>query len=161
MSFTIRSFKEEDHQAVLAVSMRSWAPVFADFEPAVAPHVFNAFYPHGWRARQSAEIEDFLKAEAGNVWVAMDGDALIGWVGIRLHYEDSMGEIYILAVEPDAQRQGVGRALIDKSFEQMRNAGLSIVMVETGDDPGHASSRLTYESIGFERWPVARYFREL
>ena len=43
----------------------------------------------------------------------------------------------------------------------MRSAGMQIVMVETGDDPGHAASRATYESIGFERWPVARYFREL
>lgn len=34
-------------------------------------------------------------------------------------------------------------------------------MVETGDDPGHQPSLSTYESAGYERWPVARYFREL
>jgi hypothetical protein len=33
--------------------------------------------------------------------------------------------------------------------------------VETGDDPGHAPARAAYERTGFERWPVARYFREL
>jgi len=161
MTLTIRSFEEADRTAILSVSLRSWAPVFADLEPAVPPYVYNAFYPQGWRVRQSADIEDFLNKNPGNVWVAIDGGTLVGWVGIRLHREDSMGEIYILAVDPDAQRKGVARALIGKSFEQMRSAGLRIVMVKTGDDPGHASSRLTYESIGFERWPVARFFREL
>ena len=47
------------------------------------------------------------------------------------------------------------------AFDRLKNAGMKIVMVETGDDPGHASSRATYEKVGFERWPVARYFREL
>ena len=32
---------------------------------------------------------------------------------------------------------------------------------ETGGDPGHKPSRSAYESMGFTRWPVARYFREL
>lgn len=72
-----------------------------------------------------------------------------------------MGEIYILAVDPVAQRSGAARVLIESAFEHMRSANMKIVMVETGDDPGHAASRATYEKLGFERWPVARYFREL
>jgi hypothetical protein len=28
-------------------------------------------------------------------------------------------------------------------------------------DPGHAASRASYEAVGFERWPVARYFKAL
>lgn len=85
----------------------------------------------------------------------------MGWIGIRLHIEDSMGEVYIIAVDPDAQRHGIARSLLDTGFEHMRQAQMKIVMVKTGDDPGHAASRTAYESIGFERWPVARYFREL
>jgi ribosomal protein S18 acetylase RimI-like enzyme len=82
-------------------------------------------------------------------------------VGIRMHPEDRMGEIYILAVDPDHQRRGIAVALMDHAMAQMRQAGLKMVMVETGDDPGHSASRATYESAGFERWPVARYFRKL
>ena len=40
-------------------------------------------------------------------------------------------------------------------------AGLSIVMVETGGDPGHGPARATYEASGFELLPVARYFKAL
>jgi ribosomal protein S18 acetylase RimI-like enzyme len=86
---------------------------------------------------------------------------VLGWVGARLHLEDRMGEIYILAVDPDHQRRGVASALMEHAMAAMREAGMEIVMVETGDDPGHAPSRATYEQAGFERWPVARYFREL
>ena len=45
------------------------------------------------------------------------------------------------------------------SFHHAKEAGMKIMMVETGDDPGHKPSRSAYESMGFTRWPVARYFR--
>jgi hypothetical protein len=38
---------------------------------------------------------------------------------------------------------------------------MRMVMVETGDDPGHMPARRAYEAVGFERWPVARYFKDL
>ena len=72
-----------------------------------------------------------------------------------------VGEIYILAVDPAYQRQGVATTLMQFAMGKMREAGMAIVMVETGDDPGHSSSRATYENAGFDRWPVARYFRKL
>lgn len=46
-------------------------------------------------------------------------------------------------------------------IDWMRERGLSMVMVETGGDRGHAPSRATCEAAGFERYPVARYFRKL
>lgn len=161
MALLIQPYETQHHEQLVALSLRAWAPVFSQLQPAVAQYVYNAFYPNGWQERQRRDIESLLKGEADKIWVAIrDGD-LVGWVGIRLHQEDSMGEIYILAVDPEAQRQSVARSLIEASFELMRKAGMKIVMVETGDDPGHEPSRATYEKAGFERWPVARYFREL
>ena len=143
------------------MAWHGWAPVFADLEPAVAPYVYKAFYPQGWQVRQNSDIEKLLNSDPHNGWLAIENGAVLGWVGLRLHAEDSMGEIDILAVDPCAQRSGVARLLIEAAFDRLKNAGMKIVMVETGDDPGHASSRATYEKLGFERWPVARYFREL
>lgn len=163
-SFTIRRFEQRDTGDVVALSIRAWTPVFALMEPVVADYVYAAFYPDGWEARQTADISTFLREEPGNVWVAVDNertDEILGWIGIRLHDEDRMGEIYILAVDPAHQRRGISRALMDHGMSLMREAGIEIVMVETGDDPGHAPSRATYEHVGFERWPVARYFQKL
>lgn len=95
------------------------------------------------------------------MWVAVNGNEVLGWVAIQLHPADRMGEIHILAVDPTHQGKGIGKALIDFALARMRAAGMVIAMVETGDDPGHSASRATYEHSGFERWPLARYFREL
>ncbi len=72
-----------------------------------------------------------------------------------------MSEVHVLAVDPGHQRAGVARALMDHSFSRARAAGMRMVMVETGDDPGHTPARLAYEAVGFRRWPVARYFKDL
>jgi ribosomal protein S18 acetylase RimI-like enzyme len=161
MAITILPYSDANRLEILSLSLRAWAPVFEQLEPAVQPFVYQAFYPEGWQVRQSDDIAQFLDTDAHHVWVAFDGEAIVGWVGIRLHHKDTMGEIYILAVDPEHQQQGVGSALLDKGFDQIKAAGMTIVMVETGDDPGHAASRATYERKGFTRWPVARYFREL
>ena len=130
---------DQHHEAdVLALSLRAWRPVFAKLQPAVPPYVYNAFYPDGWDVRQDADIRAFLRTEGRLAWVAVDADTVLGWVGIRLHPEDRMGEIYIMAVDPDRQRERVGTALMDHAMAVMRRARLEIVMVETGDDPGHA-----------------------
>ena len=157
----IRPFEAADTPQVVALSMRAWEPVFSELKPAVQDYVYEAFYPNGWRARQQDEIRTLLETEPANVFVAVEDGVVAGFVGIRIHPEDMMGEVYILAVDPSHQRQGVATKLIDFAMDRMREAGMSIVMVETGDDPGHRFSRATYESVGFERWPVARYFRKL
>jgi ribosomal protein S18 acetylase RimI-like enzyme len=72
-----------------------------------------------------------------------------------------MGEIYMIAVDPDFQRRGIATRLTHHSFEWFKHAGMSIVMVETGADPGHAPARRTYEAAGFKLLPVARYFKSL
>ena len=161
MTIALRSYDEKDMAGVLDLSIRAWGPVFRKLQPAVPDYVYAAFYPRGWEDRQTTDITSILVEEKENVWVAYDGETLLGWVGIRLHQVDQVGEVYILAVDPDHQRRGVARLLLDKAFDLMRAADMKIVMVETGDDPGHAPSRATYEKAGFERWPVARYFQKL
>lgn len=161
MTILIERFDKAQASQVVELSLRAWAPVFSKMERAVPGYVFNAFYPRGWQARQIAEIEALLADEAEMIWVARDRERIIGWVGIRIHPRDSMGEIYILAVDPARQREGVASQLMETAFAHMRDAGMKMVMVETGGDPGHEPSRATYEKVGFERWPVARYFREL
>ena len=161
MPFDIKPYTSTHLDAVLSLSKRAWTPVFEKLHPAVQPYVYDAFYPDGWWPRQEADITALLKEDETAVWVALEGGRVHGFVGIRLHPKDQMGEVYIIAVDPDYQKRGIGRALLDTALAQMKHAGMAMVMVETGGDPGHAPSRAAYESAGFERWPVARYFRKL
>jgi GNAT superfamily N-acetyltransferase len=67
----------------------------------------------------------------------------------------------MVAVDPDYQDRGIGSTLIEFALAWMKDAGMSIAMVETGGDPGHAPARRTYEKLGFGLWSVARYFKKL
>lgn len=154
-------FKTNHQAGALDVALRAWGPVFSLLEDAVPTFVYRSFYPEGWRKRQYDDLATVLAQEPENIDVALNGSTLVGWVCTRLHPEDTMGEIYVLAVDPDWQRQGVGRLLMHHSTARAKSAGMQMVMVETGDDPGHTAARRTYESDGFERWPVARYFKDI
>ena len=147
--------------AVLEVTRAAWSPVFPLLREDIPDYVFEAFYPDGWLKRQLADVEATCLDDETDMWVAMTNGALSGFLGLRAHDEDSMGEIYIIAVDPAHQRRGVGAVLMSFAFDWMRKRGLAMAMVETGGDRGHAPARATYESAGFERYPVARYFRKL
>lgn len=154
-------YAPEYRAKLLDLAIRAWEPIFPLVEDEVPGFVYDAFYPNGWRERQLRDLAAVLDREPDNVDVAIDEGRPIGWVCTRLHPEDSMGEVYVIAVDPDHQKLGVGRALLEHSFARARSAGMTMVMVETGGDSGHARARESYESLGFERWPVARYFKDL
>lgn len=147
--------------AMLALTVDAWTPVFSKTLNDVPRFVLEAFYPNGWQTRQTSEVDDLLQNEPENIWLAVLEDTLVGFVGLRLHPDDQMGEIYIIAVSPDHQRKGISTALMQYAEDKIRAAGAKMIMVETIGDSGHEPARRAYEAFGFERWPVARYFKEL
>lgn len=56
----------------------------------------------------------------------------------------------VLAVDPGFQRRGIGRALMEHSQARALDAGMVMMMVETGDDPGHEPARAVYEACGYQ-----------
>lgn len=96
------------------------------------------------------------------MWVAEAGARAVGFVAVELdHPEKGMGEISMLAVDPDYQGGGIGTALTEFALDRLKNAGMTVAMVETGGDPGHAAARRTYEKAGYVQLPIARYFKNL
>jgi ribosomal protein S18 acetylase RimI-like enzyme len=120
--------------------------------------VYRALYPD-WRVNQQKAVEGVCAAEDTKVWVAIDAGSPVGFVAVKLHSETSLGEIYMIVVDPDFQRRGIGAALTAFALDWMKDAGMSVAMVETGGDPGHAPARRLYEKLGFGLLPIARYFR--
>ncbi|MEO1080657.1 MAG: GNAT family N-acetyltransferase [Pseudomonadota bacterium] len=157
----IDPYKPEDLEDILAVTLRSWAPVFQLMREDIPDYVYNAFYPQGWRARQTADVKATCLDRETELWVARTDDRVSGYLGLRVHVEDAIGEVYIIAVDPAFQRQGIGGDLLTFALDWMRERNLKIALVETGDDRGHAAARARYEKAGFERYPVARYFKRL
>lgn len=157
----IEPYDPQQLNAVIRLSLRAWTPVFDSIQKAMNTDVYQAFYPDNWRVSQQKAVEDVCVAEDTNVWVAIDSDSTVGFIAVKLHSDDSMGEIYMVAVDPDFQGRGIGSTLIEFALDWMKDAGMSIAMVETGGDLGHAVARHTYEKVGFELLPITRYFKKL
>ena len=157
----IEPYDPRQLDAVIRLSLRAWAPVFDSIQKAMDFDVYGAFYPDDWRVSQQKAVEEVCTDAGTKVWVAIDSGSTVGFVAVKLHLESSMGEIYMIAVDPDYQRRGIGAALTEFALDWMKVAGMSVAMVETGGDPGHAPARYTYEKMGFRLLPIARYFKKL
>ena len=70
------------------------------------------------------------------MWVAELDGAAVGFVAIELHHpERNLGEISMLAVDPDHQNGGIGAAMTEFALEWLEEAGMKIAMVETEETP--------------------------
>jgi GNAT superfamily N-acetyltransferase len=156
----IRPFTNDDVDVVVRLSLRAWAPVFPFIEQAIGSEIYRLLTPD-WRRSQRQEVEAICASETTPVWVGEIDATIVGFVAVTLHRDQSLGEIYMLAVDPDYQRIGVGTALTTFALAWIKSVGMSVAMVETGADPGHAPARRTYEKAGYRRVPVVRYFKKL
>ena len=157
----IRPFEERDAAAVVDLSLRAWAPVFASLERVLGSAVFGRLHTD-WREDQRRAVEHVCASQETRVWVAeVDGET-VGFVATGVFDpERGMGEISMLAVDPNQQAGGIGTALTEFALGSLKDDGMRVALVETGGDPGHAQARRTYESAGFTLLPIARYFKNL
>lgn len=157
---TIAPYETAMKEAVVRLSLRAWEPVFVSLRETMDPAVYDVFFPD-WRVAQREAVEAVCDDPETHVWVALEGGAVGGFVAVKSHDDGVLGEIYMIAVDPERQRHGVGNALIEHALAWMKSAGLTLAMVETGGDPGHGPARRVYERAGFGLFPVARYFKKL
>jgi GNAT superfamily N-acetyltransferase len=161
MSIEIRPFTEADTETVVSLSLRAWAPVFASFENVLGTEIYRRIYPD-WLDSQARDVAKVCREHASTTWVAAGADAVaVGFVAVVLHHEARSGEIEMLAVDPAHQRQGVADALITFAVDRIRAAGMALVEIGTGGDPGHAPARRAYEKAGFTALPLVRYYKAL
>ena len=112
--------------------------------------------------------EDDLKVRLNEEWfqkegffVAEDKGELIGFCWTKIHGahthshsggdddhgHDALGEIYVLAVNPDYKGQGVGRDLTITGLNYLKYQGLNNVMLYVGVENNPAFN--LYKSLGF------------
>ena len=156
----IKPLRHEQVSALIDLSLRAWDPVFQSIQSVMTDEIYSAMHSD-WRDDQRKAVEAVCSAEDVRVWVTEFNNAVAGFVAVKFDDVSRTGEIYMVAVDPDYQQQGVGAALTEFAVEQMKLAGMKLAMVETGGDPGHSPARKTYEKCGFEPLPIVRYFRNL
>ena len=165
----IRALRADDIDAVVEFSVRAWRPVFESFMKIMGPGVFPRIYPD-WQAGQADSVRDACRDEAHRTWVAEAPEApgetrpvgrLVGFVVVAVHDDPRRGEIYMIAVDPDYQNQGIGLTLVNFAVDRVTELGLPLAEIGTGGDPGHAPARHVYEKAGFTPVPLIRYYKAL
>jgi mycothiol synthase len=109
----------------------------------------------GWTVDQvrEREAEDWFDAEG--FLLAVDADdpagALLGYHWTKVHpptaTEPSMGEVYVLGVDPAAHGRGLGRMLTLAGLHHLAGRGLDTVLLYVEAD--NAPAVRVYEKLGF------------
>jgi ribosomal protein S18 acetylase RimI-like enzyme len=142
---TIRALATGDVEAVVDLSLRAWAPVFASIEQVLhGSGVFEQLHPD-WRDTQRRAVLDVCADDAMHVWVAELDGAVVGFAAFTLSDTEPLGQIYMIAVDPAHQRRGVGLALTTHATDWIRQQGMTVALIGTGGDPGHAPARRLHE----------------
>ena len=100
---------------------------------------FTALGIDAWPDLESAgrEVEECI-AEPNLCIGACDGEALLGWVGLRPMYERTW-ELHPMVVDPSRQRHGVGRALVEEIERRARAAAVIGIVLGTDDEADRTS----------------------
>ena len=94
--------------------------------------------------------------------VAESDGAMTGFVAARVvDQRRAVGEVYILGVDPAAQRTRVGAAPTKHAAASLRAQGMRVACINTGGDPGHAPARALYERLGYRALTGVQYFKRL
>jgi aminoglycoside 6'-N-acetyltransferase I len=97
---------------------------------------FRDDWPEAWPEMDAAleEVHECL-GEGRLCRAALDEDGtVLGWIGARPSYGENVWELHPLVVRPDAQRRGIGRALVADLEERVGERGGHTLWLGTDDE---------------------------
>jgi ribosomal protein S18 acetylase RimI-like enzyme len=159
----LRSFRTDDLEALVDLTVRAFEPIQHGIRDQLGDELF-ARQNGNWRQDYRDTLDELTSAENRNRFLVADLDgAPAGYAAWTTHPGPLglQGEITLLAVDPEHQGSGLGRALIDGACEAMRAAGCVVAWAGTGGDEAHTAARAAYAAGGFTPLPTVFYSRLL
>ena len=131
--------------AVRILEITRMTGVFREEELIIADEVFHdAVEAPGPSGGTGTEARAYYALGA-----EMDG-ALVGWICWgRTPCTEGTWDLYWLAVDPAAHRQGVARALVDEMERRLRGKA-RLISVDTSGRPDYAATRGFYTALGYQ-----------
>jgi len=139
------------------------------FRPGVDDEAFlrvnnRAF---AWHPDQSGWTVDDLHRNEAERWFDADGfllherdGELAGFCWTKVHPADgdqpAMGEIYVIAVDPDHTGEGLGRALTLAGLDHLARRGLTVGMLHV--EGTNTAARTLYDRLGFTTASAHRWW---
>ena len=141
----ISTATEQDKAQITNITAR--AGVFSQEEIDSVPVMFDEYLEYG------------TEGDGYNFLVYREGDQVLGYAifGYR-DLTDGVYDLYWIAVDPNARRKGVGRALISACEEAVRKLGGRILIAETSGTAEYASTREFYVGMGYDNEATIKDF---
>ena len=108
-----------------------------------------------WHPEQGALTSERMRRQMSEPWFVADGlrihrrdGRLAGFCWTKIHEEpERLGEIYVIALDPDYAGQGLGGPLTRSGLAWLAAAGVDTAMLYVEAD--NAPARTIYERLGF------------
>ena len=162
MDYVIRDVTDDDVDAIVALSLRAWEPVYQSVEQVLGGELNSLLHGGDWKVYQENQVRQVLRREDMHTWVAHADGRVVGFVSaVAVDLQRRIGEVAMVAVDPEAQQRGVGTALTLVATEWLRQEGMAVAFISTGGDAGHSAARRLYANIGYTPFPSIQYFMSL
>jgi ribosomal protein S18 acetylase RimI-like enzyme len=105
-----------------------------------------------WFGLEEAILEYEREIEHLPTFLAKANGSVLGFLSLKQHNPFS-AEVFVMGVQPDAHRRGIGRALVEAAESYSRGRGTEYMQVKTlaASRPSqeYACTRAFYEALGF------------
>jgi ribosomal protein S18 acetylase RimI-like enzyme len=154
VAVTIRPATPEDAPAITEVHVASWRHAYRGLIP---DHVLDDL---SVEEREAVWREGLAGEEPGMALVAEDDTRVIGFVGFgpgRSFDAEDVAEIYAIYLDPEYQRRGIGRRLLEGALHVLAEDGFREATLWVLES--NTAARRFYESLGWTTDEVTRHER--
>lgn len=111
-----------------------------------------------WFGIEEAIVHYSAEIERLPTWLAQDAEKTVGFLSLKQHNAYA-AEIYVMGIQAEAHRRGIGRQLVLEAETWLRRAGVEYLQVKTLSDSHpdlyYARTRAFYLAMGFR--PVEEF----
>ena len=140
MSVEIRPYQPNDLTELKRITVEAFEGLALDQR---IEEQIGVVHKKDWRWRKARDVEDDVGANPTGVFVALQGDRILGYISTRLDREAGKGRIPNLAVVADARGSGLGRQLIEHALNYFRQESMAFAVIET----------MAYNEVGNHLYP--------
>jgi len=140
------------------------AVAILDYSPKYFQSIRTILTKIGWAEQYIASAEQnmdrlYQDRENYGVYVAVSGDAAVGFLYVQYYAWNQLCQIHGLAVDPDVQHRGVASALVARAEDFARTKKARGIYVDT--PTANTGGRKFYEAVGYEvSYIMPRYYED-
>jgi aminoglycoside 6'-N-acetyltransferase I len=147
-TFTINTLSPDNPQAIEQAA-------------TILTTAFSEHWPDAWPTHEEAieEVHGMLTEDRICIAAFDTSGDVIGWIGGISEYDGNVWELHPLAVKPDMQQQGVGRALVQAFEREVNQRGGLTVRLGSDDETGMTT--LSNVNLYEDLWDKVRDIQNL